>query len=302
MPKSAAAPELLKISALARRSGVPAATIKHYLREGLLPGQHVKTSRNVAFYDATLVDRVKAIKELQRTRFLPLRVIKGVLDGVPSDADATTASAIASVLDELASRSARTREQLLAAGMPAAQLDYFCAIGIVTPDRTGGGERYVGDDLAMLQTLGEARRAGLTEEMLPIEILEPYLRAVREIVRTELRIFREGVVPRAGDRLGALVESGAKLSERLIVLLRRKMLLPTLRQMIAEAEAPRGKRSRGVEQDSPIDHVDHVEPAPASSPRPVAAAKPKRAKKTPAPAGAVPRLQPNAKPKKKVRS
>jgi DNA-binding transcriptional MerR regulator len=237
MSKSSTAPELLKISALARRSGVPAATIKHYLREGLLPGEHVKTSRNVAYYDSALVERVKAIKELQRTRFLPLRVIKGVLEGKPGDdADETTAAAIARALDELASQSVRTRAQLVAAGMPAEQLDYFCALGIVTPDRSTGEERFVGDDLAMLQTLGAARRAGLSEEMLPIEILEPYVRAVREVVRTELRIFREGVVPRAGEHLGELVGAGAKLSERLIVLLRRKMLLPTLRQMITEHE------------------------------------------------------------------
>ncbi len=274
MPKTANAPELLKISALARRSGVPAATIKHYLREGLFPGEQVKTSRNVADYDPALVERVKAIKELQRTRFLPLRVIKGVLEGKPGDdADETTAEAIAHALDELASQSVRTRAQLVAAGMPEAQLDYFCALGVVTPDRSTGEERYVGDDLAMLQTLGAARRAGLSEEMLPIEILEPYVRALREVVRTELRIFREGVVPRAGDRLGELVGAGAKLSERLIVLLRRKMLLPTLRQMIAEHEkdaAPESSARPARSSTTPVHRPERgsTPPAPPKHTRP----------------------------------
>ncbi len=113
---------------------------------------------------------------------------------------------------------------------------------MVTPDRARGDERYTGDDLALLQTLGAARRAGLTDEMLPIGILEPYVRAVRELARTELRIFREGVVPRAGARLGELVEASTKLSERLIVLLRRKTLLPTLQQMIAEASSSNAAR------------------------------------------------------------
>lgn len=36
-----AGPELVKMAVLAKRSGVPAATIKHYLREGLIPGLYV---------------------------------------------------------------------------------------------------------------------------------------------------------------------------------------------------------------------------------------------------------------------
>ena len=39
---------LLKMSELAEASGVSAGTIKHYLREGLLP-EPVRTSRNMAY-------------------------------------------------------------------------------------------------------------------------------------------------------------------------------------------------------------------------------------------------------------
>ena len=38
-------PELIKMSELARRSGVPAPTIKHYIREGLLAGPDVRRRR-----------------------------------------------------------------------------------------------------------------------------------------------------------------------------------------------------------------------------------------------------------------
>ncbi len=69
-------PRPVKMSALARLSGVPAATIKHYLREGLLPQPGVRTGRNMAFYDASLAERIKQIKELQREHFLPLSVIR----------------------------------------------------------------------------------------------------------------------------------------------------------------------------------------------------------------------------------
>ena len=56
--------ELLRMGELAEASGVPAPTIKHYLREGLLP-EPVKTSRNMAYYPPEFVDRIRLIKRLQ---------------------------------------------------------------------------------------------------------------------------------------------------------------------------------------------------------------------------------------------
>ena len=73
----------LKMSELAGASGVSAGTIKHYLREGLLgaDGEIVRTSRNMAYYPPEFVERIRRIKRLQEERFLPLRLIKGLLDG-----------------------------------------------------------------------------------------------------------------------------------------------------------------------------------------------------------------------------
>lgn len=227
----AAQPELVKMSTLARRSGVPAATIKHYLREGLLPAARIKSSKNMALYDVRLIERVRAIKELQRTKFLPLRVIRGVLDGIQPDHDADTARVIGRVLDEMAPIEARTRKQLLSSGVPEKELDFFKTLGVLAPTTEAGEEVYVGDDLRLLRILGESRKAGITTEMLPPDILEPYARAIRELVKTELRMFREGVFPRARGNLPQLVEAATKLSEQLVVVLRRKMILPTLRKL-----------------------------------------------------------------------
>ena len=79
--------EMLRMGELARASGVSAATIKHYLREGLLP-EPVKTSRNMAYYPAEFVDRIKMIKQLQEERYMPLRVIKDLLEEDPDRAKA----------------------------------------------------------------------------------------------------------------------------------------------------------------------------------------------------------------------
>jgi len=242
------AAELVKMSALARRSGVPAATIKHYLREGLLPAAANKSSKNMALYDVRVVERIRAIKELQRTKFLPLKVIKGVLDGIQPDTDGETATAIRRVLEEMAPMEARTRKQLLDAGVPVAELEFFKGIGLLEPEIIGGEEVYVGDDLQLLRILGESRKAGITPEMLPPSILEPYARAIRELVQTELRLFREGVLPRADGNHRELAKTATKLSEQLVVVLRRKMIVPMLKafteKAAQEVAAPRPRAKR----------------------------------------------------------
>ena len=78
---------LLKMKELAEASGVSAGTIKHYLREGLLP-EPVKTSRNMAYYPPEFVERIRLIKQLQEDRFMPLKVIKAMLDDDPERARA----------------------------------------------------------------------------------------------------------------------------------------------------------------------------------------------------------------------
>jgi DNA-binding transcriptional MerR regulator len=71
--------DLLRMRELADAAGVSAGTIKHYLREGLLP-EPIKTSRNMAYYPRDFVERLKLIKQLQEERFLPLKVIKEILE------------------------------------------------------------------------------------------------------------------------------------------------------------------------------------------------------------------------------
>ena len=84
--------------------------------------------------------------------------------------------------------------------------------------------------MQVLRVLGAARRAGLSETMLPVNILADYAKALRSLVALEL--FRVGVVPHVEpEQLPALTEAAVTLSERLVVLMRRKMLVPTLREV-----------------------------------------------------------------------
>lgn len=232
-PEPRREPELVKMAGLARLSGVPAATIKHYLREGLLPPP-ARQNRNVAYYDPGVADRIRRIKALQRDRFLPLKVIRDVLDGdaLPSR-DETLGAAIARVLSDRSGSESRSESELLAAGMPPGELAWLTQLGLLELAEDG---RYRGDDLELLRVLGAARRAGIGAEMLPVTILSEYVEAMQRLVRAELRLFREGVLPRAGQDLEGLATAATTLSERLVVLLRRKLLLPTLAELVGAQE------------------------------------------------------------------
>lgn len=224
------------MSELARRTGVSIPTLKHYLREGLIRAAR-KTGRTMAWYDPQVVDRVRAIKELQRDRFLPLDVIRDALGRADrASDDLAAAEAIAEVLASHVGRRSRTRAELLERGVSARELDWLASAGLAVP--SGPEARYSGDDLALLVTLGAARAAGLTDEMLPFSILGEYLDALRALVEIELRMFRAGVLARAKPgQARALARAATRLSERLVIVLRRKLLLPTLHRLMEESHA-----------------------------------------------------------------
>jgi DNA-binding transcriptional MerR regulator len=224
---------LVKISQLAEESGVPGPTIKHYLREGLLSGPARRTSRNMAYYDARLAARVKVIKELQAERFLPLRVIGDLLEPSPSaklreDLD----RAERQKLGELAPA---VRDGLSRSGqLSRDELDWLDRIDLVNPEAVDGVPTYRGVHLELLGVLADIRRAGLGD-VFPVSLVEPYVAAIRALVRLEIDLFRRrvmdsgAVLPKSlPDVANFMVEIG----QRLMVGLRAKLLPPELEAML----------------------------------------------------------------------
>ena len=68
----------MKISELAKRTGVAKQTIHYYIREGVLRKPR-KTGKNTADYNENYVEQIQIIKALQDDYFLPLSVIRKVL-------------------------------------------------------------------------------------------------------------------------------------------------------------------------------------------------------------------------------
>ena len=196
----------LKMSELASASGVSAGTIKHYLREGLLP-EGVKTSRNMAYYPPEFVDRIRTIKRLQEERFMPLRLIREVL--------------------EQADRPRTPRRDVLARyDLPANVLDRLAEIGVLTPTRSG----YDVDDLAIIEAIVRFRAGGY-DEALGFTVYDTlrYREALAPLVEEEVRVLLERVAGEvAPERAVEIIRSGREPLRELIGAMHSKMLLDAL--------------------------------------------------------------------------
>lgn len=229
------------MAVLAKRSGVPTPTIKHYIREGLLPGPAVRTSRNMAYYDARVVDRIRAIKALQAEQFLPLRIIGELLEPAPSAAlrsdkksQRRTLKALAPAVspDRTTERRRRT-DVLKTAGLSRSELSQMERTGLLELRGAGETAGYSGPDLDIVELLAEIRRNGYGE-LFPISIGPAYLAAVRELLATEIELFRKHALGRTMPApLPEVARQAARFGERLIVALRAKLLPEVLGKLAA---------------------------------------------------------------------
>jgi DNA-binding transcriptional MerR regulator len=196
----------LKMSQLAERSGVSAATIKHYLREGLLP-EPVRTSRNMAYYPPDFVERIKLIKRLQEERFMPLKLIRAAL------------------VDQLERPRTPRSEVLERYEIPANVLDRLAEIGVLTPNRKG----YDPDDVKIIEAI-ERFRAGGYDEALGFTVYDTvrYREALAPLVREEVRVLLERLSGEAEGRAVDIIRSGREPLRELVGALHSKMLLEEL--------------------------------------------------------------------------
>lgn len=226
--------ELLKIGELARRAGVNRGTIQHYLREGLLP-KPVKTHRNMAFYPASSVDRIRIIRELQKQRFLPLQVIRRMVAGRNGGVQVKAAvEAQQAALTSLSVDAPGAALALAAAsktfGLPRSLIQKLEKLGFIASYRKGGARVFSGPDLDVLSAVGGLRALGFTERagFQPGDLLI-YKKALERLLDLELEIFLRVVVgkkPRA--EAAKLARAGISGATALLVALRKKLITDLL--------------------------------------------------------------------------
>ena len=222
---------------LAEASGVSAGTIKHYLREGLLP-EPVKTSRNMSWYPPEFVERIRLIKQLQEERFMPLKAIKSVLDEDPS-----RARALVELEDKILERALTTDASRTSAAevkrrydMPAEVLDRLEQIGLLTPNSRG----YSQLDVQVIEAISRFRAGGYDEQIgFTVYDTLRYKRALEELVKEEVEVVLERLAGELEpDRVVDLMETGAEPLRDFIAALHSKLLVEELKRQ-------RGSRTSG---------------------------------------------------------
>jgi DNA-binding transcriptional MerR regulator len=203
---------MLKMRELAEASGVSAGTIKHYLREGLLP-EPVKTSRNMAWYPPEFVERIQLIKELQERRFMPLKAIKEALEGEAA---------------RISPAEVRRRY-----GVPREVLDRLAELGVLSPNSRGYGP----SDVKIVDAISRFRAGGYDERIgFTVYDTLRYKRAVEELAKEEIQVIMDRM---SGEmepaRAAELIEKGAEPLQDLIAALHSKALVAELKQQRAAA-------------------------------------------------------------------
>jgi len=224
---------LLKMSELAERSGVSAGTIKHYLREGLLGDgdEIVRTSRNMAYYPPDYVERIQLIKRLQEDRFMPLRVIRGMVASEPE-----RARALIELEDRIIERAveAREGERMSAAEarqryeIPRNVLDRLAELGVLTPTSRG----YDADDVKIIEAVSRFRAGGY-DEQLGFTVFDTlrYRDALKPLVAEEVRILLDRLAGEVEvERALEIIAAGAEPLRDLIGAMHSKLLLAELRR------------------------------------------------------------------------
>jgi DNA-binding transcriptional MerR regulator len=155
----------IRISELARRAGVTPRTIRFYVQEGLLP-EPERTHKNMAYYHPDCVAKIKAIKKAQSARYLPLEVIRRILEQNNFDYAA---------LAETPKAPTASRSRAMAMPkLPKRFLDEMTRRKWIKSEKSKSGPKYGPADLCLINLMDRLHKQGLDRDELfrPFETIQ----------------------------------------------------------------------------------------------------------------------------------
>lgn len=224
MARAVERPAGLKISRLAQRAGVPIPTIKHYLREGLIP-RPLKTGRTMSYYDPECVDRIRQIKRLQSERFLPLSAIKKIIRSGKSIEDELALGEAMMCISEVSAPERRIpRDQIeKRSGYSIADLEKMERLGLIHPRKTERGKEYDPVDSRILALIRQREEAGFPLDY-SLEMMSIYRKHIRTLVREDARLFACRLLPDASAReVAQYIREGDRALGAFMPLIREKL-------------------------------------------------------------------------------
>jgi DNA-binding transcriptional MerR regulator len=217
----------MRMRDLEKASGVGRETIRFYIREGLLP-EPEKPSRNSARYSEVHVARLKAIKRLQEERFLPLAVIRSLLEA--EDGDRWLMPDAFPMLDALL---AQRLEEAGPARVAITDLDLPHALADHLDDglvEVAGDGTVSARDAAILRTIQRLNDIGFTPELgFDGGQMRLYNVLIDWLTAQEIRHFLEHTAGHVGEAKALeMAEQGIALINELLGQLRTRALLRRL--------------------------------------------------------------------------
>ncbi len=234
--------KLMKMSDLVRRTGLDRQAIHFYINKGLLP-RPLKTKRNMAYYDESYVERIRLIKELQLKRFLPLDIIKQIIDQANGNLSLSEIDVIRATGSEperlldiapalgpfgLAELSERT-------GLSPEEIQEMERCEMISSTTNEAGEKmYEGIDIRIVEAFSEVRKGGLTVEAgFSVEDFRLQSDIISMLALEEVKVFARKFAKRfpeqAQELLPKIAENSVKTVEAFISNIRRKKLLEAVR-------------------------------------------------------------------------
>lgn len=179
----------MRISQLARAAGVPPQTIHYYLRAGLLPPP-TKTAPNMAYYGPEYVEEIRLIKELQETRYLPLSVIKLLLEAKRQGKDISQLDGMRVGLEEVFRplgpeeelEPVAVAELVAVSGLPTSTIEELEEAGLLSPTGSSSDKRYDGFDVRIARSVKTLLDLGLAPSDLA------FYRQYVDVLLTEARV------------------------------------------------------------------------------------------------------------------
>lgn len=248
----------MRMRDLEQRSGVGRETIRFYIREGLLP-EPERMGRNSARYNDQHVIALTAIKRLQEERYLPLSVIKAILNADDTRAEYEAVGPIAAQLPSLEAdlharlaarlRPDETPESLCARlDVPVEMIDDLVRVGMVRAAMGADGQRTIlGEDIAIAEICIAMHASGFTPERgFTADTWHFYLEFVDWLASEEIKLFTRHIDPKADEDLAGRAERGIALGNEMLGLLRTRALLARLHGLTEHTPTPRPSQRRDV--------------------------------------------------------
>jgi hypothetical protein len=185
----------------------------------------------MAYYPPEFVERIRLIKRLQEDRFMPLRLIKGVIDEDPE-----RAHALIELEDRIIERAAAAQERGRVSRaevrrryeVPDNVLERLEGLKILSPNSRG----YDPDEVKIIEAISRFRAGGYDERIgFTVYDAVRYREALQPLVEEEVGVLLERLVGEVDvDRAEEIIAAGTEPLRELIGAIHSKLLLDELRR------------------------------------------------------------------------